>query len=173
MRALRYDRVLAGTALALILAAAPAGTLGAAPDTPAAFEAAVPMPDLPPLPPPTLSDVDAARATIPGTVTAAPAAAPVPDTAPQTANIAPAETVAPDPLATLDPADRAIAEKMRDLLVAKVDKIFGPGNAWVTAAKQLVANDAEGAACDLPAGPSEVMVVADDSARAEFVAAAI
>jgi L,D-transpeptidase YcbB len=125
MRALRYDRVLAGTALALILAAAPAGTLGAAPDTPAAFEAAVPMPDLPPLPPPTMSDVDAARATITGTVTApAPVAAPVPDTAPQTANIAPAETVAPDPLAALDPADRAIAEKMRDLLAAKVDKIF-------------------------------------------------
>jgi len=55
--------------------------------------------------------------------------------------------------------------------IPKVDKIFGPGNAWVTAAKQLVANDPAGAACDLPAGPSEVMVVADDSARAEFVAA--
>jgi len=55
--------------------------------------------------------------------------------------------------------------------VPKVDKIFGPGNAWVTAAKQLVANDAMGAACDLPAGPSEVLVIADDSARAEFVAA--
>lgn len=55
--------------------------------------------------------------------------------------------------------------------VPKVDKIYGPGNAWVTAAKQLVANDPAGAACDLPAGPSEVLVVADDSARAEFVAA--
>jgi histidinol dehydrogenase len=55
--------------------------------------------------------------------------------------------------------------------VRKVDKIFGPGNTWVTAAKQRVANDPEGAACDLPAGPSEVLVVADDSARAEFVAA--
>ena len=55
--------------------------------------------------------------------------------------------------------------------IPKVDKIFGPGNAWVTAAKQLVANDPAGAACDLPAGPSEVLVVADDSARAEFVAA--
>ncbi|HKT74911.1 MAG TPA: histidinol dehydrogenase [Steroidobacteraceae bacterium] len=55
--------------------------------------------------------------------------------------------------------------------VPKVDKIFGPGNAWVTAAKQLVASDPAGAACDLPAGPSEVLVVADDSARAEFVAA--
>jgi histidinol dehydrogenase len=55
--------------------------------------------------------------------------------------------------------------------VPKVDKIFGPGNNWVTAAKQLVANDPQGAACDLPAGPSEVLVVADERARAEFVAA--
>jgi histidinol dehydrogenase len=55
--------------------------------------------------------------------------------------------------------------------IPRVDKIFGPGNAWVTAAKQIVANDTQGAACDLPAGPSEVLVVADDTARAEFVAA--
>jgi histidinol dehydrogenase len=54
--------------------------------------------------------------------------------------------------------------------VPKADKIFGPGNAWVTAAKQLVAADPAGAACDMPAGPSEVMVVADDEARADFVA---
>jgi histidinol dehydrogenase len=55
--------------------------------------------------------------------------------------------------------------------VPKVDKIFGPGNAWVTAAKQLVAADADGAALDLPAGPSEVLVIADAGARPEFVAA--
>jgi histidinol dehydrogenase len=55
--------------------------------------------------------------------------------------------------------------------IPKVDKIFGPGSAWVTAAKQRVAGDPAGAALDLPAGPSEVLVVADDSARAEFVAA--
>jgi histidinol dehydrogenase len=55
--------------------------------------------------------------------------------------------------------------------VPKVDKVFGPGNAWVTAAKQAVAGDAAGAACDMPAGPSEVLVIADESARAEFVAA--
>lgn len=55
--------------------------------------------------------------------------------------------------------------------VPKVDKIFGPGNAWVTAAKQLVATDPDGAALDLPAGPSEVLVVADGAARADFVAA--
>jgi len=55
--------------------------------------------------------------------------------------------------------------------VPKVDKLFGPGNSWVTAAKITVSNDADGAALDLPAGPSEVLVIADDSARAEFVAA--
>jgi histidinol dehydrogenase len=55
--------------------------------------------------------------------------------------------------------------------IPKVDKIFGPGNAWVTAAKQAAAADPAGAACDMPAGPSEVMVIADDSARPEFVAA--
>ena len=55
--------------------------------------------------------------------------------------------------------------------VAKVDKIFGPGSAWVTAAKQIVAGDPAGAAIDLPAGPSEVLVIADDSANPAFVAA--
>jgi histidinol dehydrogenase len=55
--------------------------------------------------------------------------------------------------------------------VPKCDKVFGPGNAWVTAAKLLVANDAAGAAADLPAGVTEVMVIADDTARADFVAA--
>ena len=55
--------------------------------------------------------------------------------------------------------------------VPKCDKIFGPGNAWVTAAKLIVANDPEGAAADLPAGVTEVMVVADDGARADFIAA--
>ncbi len=55
--------------------------------------------------------------------------------------------------------------------IPRVDKLFGPGNAWVTAAKQLVAQDPEGAACDLPAGPSEVLVIADATARADFVAA--
>jgi histidinol dehydrogenase len=55
--------------------------------------------------------------------------------------------------------------------VPKVHKIFGPGNAWTTAAKLQVAHDPQGAALDLPAGPSEVLVIADASARAEFVAA--
>jgi histidinol dehydrogenase len=55
--------------------------------------------------------------------------------------------------------------------VPKVAKIFGPGNAWVTAAKQLVAADPDGAALDLPAGPSEVLVIADATAVPEFIAA--
>jgi histidinol dehydrogenase len=54
--------------------------------------------------------------------------------------------------------------------IPKVGKIFGPGNAWVTCAKSLVSADPEGAAIDMPAGPSEVLVLADDSASAEFVA---
>jgi histidinol dehydrogenase len=55
--------------------------------------------------------------------------------------------------------------------VPKVDKIFGPGNSWVTVAKLQVANDPDGAALDLPAGPSEVLVIADATARADFIAA--
>ena len=54
--------------------------------------------------------------------------------------------------------------------VPKVGKIFGPGNSWVTCAKTLVSADPEGAAIDMPAGPSEVLVIADDEASAEFVA---
>lgn len=55
--------------------------------------------------------------------------------------------------------------------VPRCSKLFGPGNAWVTAAKLEVAADPEGAAIDMPAGPSEVLVIADDSADAAFVAA--
>ena len=55
--------------------------------------------------------------------------------------------------------------------VAKVDKIFGPGNSYVTEAKTLVASDPCGAAIDMPAGPSEVMIIADNQANPAFVAA--
>ncbi|MBS7455889.1 histidinol dehydrogenase [Coralloluteibacterium stylophorae] len=55
--------------------------------------------------------------------------------------------------------------------VPRCDKLFGPGNAYVTAAKQVVAQDADGAAIDMPAGPSEVLVIADAGARADFIAA--
>jgi histidinol dehydrogenase len=51
--------------------------------------------------------------------------------------------------------------------IPRVDKIFGPGNSYVTIAKQCLA--ADGIAIDLPAGPSEVLVIADDSAPADFV----
>jgi len=55
--------------------------------------------------------------------------------------------------------------------IPKVRKIFGPGNAWVTTAKTIVSADPDGAAIDMPAGPSEVLVIADETASAEFVAA--
>ena len=55
--------------------------------------------------------------------------------------------------------------------IPRVDKIFGPGNVYVAAAKQLVSSEPGGPAVDLPAGPSEVLVIADDSADAAFVAA--
>lgn len=55
--------------------------------------------------------------------------------------------------------------------IPKCDKIFGPGNAWVTSAKMLVGRDPAGAAIDLPAGPSEVLIIADETARADFIAA--
>ncbi|MCX6239983.1 MAG: histidinol dehydrogenase [Bacteroidia bacterium] len=53
--------------------------------------------------------------------------------------------------------------------INKVDKIFGPGNSWVTAAKQFVAMS--DCAIDMPAGPSEVAVMADETANPAFVAA--
>ena len=55
--------------------------------------------------------------------------------------------------------------------VPKCDKLFGPGNAWVTEAKLQVSSDPDGAAIDMPAGPSEVLVIADAEANPVFVAA--
>lgn len=55
--------------------------------------------------------------------------------------------------------------------IPKVCKIMGPGNAWVTSAKSIVSADPQGAAIDMPAGPSELLVIADASASAEFIAA--
>lgn len=55
--------------------------------------------------------------------------------------------------------------------VPKVDKIFGPGNRYVTEAKKQVSTTVGGAAIDMPAGPSEVLVLADEKANACFVAA--
>ncbi|BFI95913.1 MAG: histidinol dehydrogenase [Rhodanobacter sp.] len=55
--------------------------------------------------------------------------------------------------------------------VPKCDKLFGPGNAWVTEAKLQVSSEPDGAAIDMPAGPSEVLVIADAEAHPAFVAA--
>lgn len=55
--------------------------------------------------------------------------------------------------------------------ISKVDKILGPGNQFVTAAKMTVSNDTTaGVSIDMPAGPSEVLVIADKSANPAFVA---
>lgn len=55
--------------------------------------------------------------------------------------------------------------------VPRCDKLFGPGNSWVTEAKLQVSSDPDGAAIDMPAGPSEVLVIADAQANPAFVAA--
>ncbi len=159
MRGLRYDRILAGTAVALVLAAvtpadaAPSKNTGHKPaKITTAAPAAAPTEAARPAPAPAAA-ADVAgdpvqTETIPAT-TATPAAAPAaaataapapaatatapapaatasaPAAAPAAAApVAASETVAPDPLASLDPADRPIAEKIRDLLAAKTDKIF-------------------------------------------------
>src|SRR5215470_11671562 len=105
MRAASYDAILARTALALILAA-PIGAV-AAPQEPNKVATAP----------------NAASPAAEPTTDAAPAAAP---SAAPAIPVAPAAepAAAPDPLAALDPADRPIAEKIRDLLAAKNDKIF-------------------------------------------------
>ena len=55
--------------------------------------------------------------------------------------------------------------------IAKVDKVCGPGNSWVAEAKRLVSSLPGGAAIDMPAGPSELMVIADESADPRLVVA--
>src|SRR5882762_4402434 len=108
MRGARYDRILAGTALTLVL------TLASAHAQPDLLEARMPLPEQTTLPPPTASDVTGITSNSSATPNQA---------APGDGAVAVPE-VAPDPLASLDPADRPIAEKMRDLLTAKVDRIF-------------------------------------------------
>ena len=55
--------------------------------------------------------------------------------------------------------------------ITKVDKIFGPGNSYVTEAKILVSSDPNGASIDMPAGPSELLIAADNQANPAFIAA--
>jgi len=54
--------------------------------------------------------------------------------------------------------------------IPKVNKIFGPGNQFVTAAKALVSIDPNGSAIDMNAGPSELLIIGDESARPDFIA---
>ncbi|ART79268.1 histidinol dehydrogenase [Oceanisphaera avium] len=75
-----------------------------------------------------------------------------------------------DAIYTLGGAQAIAAMAYGSETVTKVDKIFGPGNTWVTEAKNQVARDVAGAAIDMPAGPSEVLVIADANADADFVA---
>jgi murein L,D-transpeptidase YcbB/YkuD len=133
MRGLRYDRILAGTAVALVLAAVTGAHAASTKATTAAHKppkVTAQAPSPPPAAPPatTTADVTSAPASVPplNVETPPPAATPAPAAAAPAA-AAPAavsETVAPDPFAALDPADRPIAEKIRDLLTAKTDKIF-------------------------------------------------
>lgn len=70
---------------------------------------------------------------------------------------------------TIGGAQAVAAMALGTQTIPKVSKIFGPGNQYVTAAKAEAAK--YGVAIDMPAGPSEVLVIADGSARADFVAA--
>lgn len=67
-------------------------------------------------------------------------------------------------------AQAVVAMALGTESVAKVDKIFGPGNAFVTEAKRQVSQMVGGAAIDMQAGPSEVLVIADEFANPDFIA---
>ena len=67
-------------------------------------------------------------------------------------------------------AQAVVAMALGTETVTKVDKIFGPGNAFVTEAKRQVSQLINGASIDMPAGPSEVLVLADEFANPDFVA---
>src|SRR5258707_341330 len=156
MRGMKYDRILAGTALALVLSVTGYPVI-AAPVTQAEIEAAVPLPDLPNLPPPSLADVvPTTTATVPIPATepapsktkaalpepvatpsfmdvpmpAAPAATDVTTpAAPAATDVAvpatiPAEETKPTIATNLTPVDVPIAEKLRDLVNAKLTRFF-------------------------------------------------
>lgn len=76
-----------------------------------------------------------------------------------------------DEVYTLGGAQAIAALALGSASIAKVDKIFGPGNSYVTEAKQQVSLLSGGPAIDMPAGPSEVLVIADSEANPAFVAA--
>ncbi|OOF47874.1 histidinol dehydrogenase [Rodentibacter trehalosifermentans] len=88
---------------------------------------------------------------------------PIADEILYTANLCGVETIY-----TVGGAQAIFAMAQGTETVAKVDKIFGPGNAFVTEAKRQVMQ--RGSAIDMPAGPSEVLVIADEFADPDFVA---
>ncbi|MGL4675336.1 MAG: histidinol dehydrogenase, partial [Wohlfahrtiimonas sp.] len=75
-----------------------------------------------------------------------------------------------DTIYTIGGAQAVFALGLGTEKVEKVDKIFGPGNSYVTEAKRQVSQMMSGAAIDMPAGPSEVLVIADENANPDFVA---
>ncbi|OYQ75756.1 histidinol dehydrogenase [Wohlfahrtiimonas sp. G9077] len=75
-----------------------------------------------------------------------------------------------DTIYTMGGAQAIFALGLGTEQVEKVDKIFGPGNSYVTEAKRQVSQRVNGAAIDMPAGPSEVLVIADEFANSDFVA---
>lgn len=75
-----------------------------------------------------------------------------------------------DTIYTMGGAQAIFALGLGTEQVEKVDKIFGPGNSYVTEAKRQVSQRVNGAAIDMPAGPSEVLVIADEFANPDFVA---
>ncbi len=140
MRGLRFDRLLSGAALALpltVVLAIPASNAQANTQTPAAIESAVPMPETATLAPPTAADtatpsgtqgIGSSSETSPAATapaeTATPAEPAATTPADTTATVTPAEaSPPPDPLASLDPADRPIAERIRDML-PKADRTY-------------------------------------------------
>jgi histidinol dehydrogenase len=112
--------------------------------------------------------VPAAIAACPARIMCTP---PAPDGAANAAVLVAARRIGIDQVFKVGGAQAIAAMAYGTATIPKCDKVFGPGNAWVTAAKLRVAQDPAGAAADLPAGVTEVMVIADDSARAGFVAA--
>jgi L,D-transpeptidase YcbB len=131
MRKSRFNHLLSGTALAVVLVAG--GNLYAA--TPDPIEAAVPMPESANVAPLTPADVGASPATTTNAVTPTDGKKDTTATVPALATPAKPETAdapqigkdqaAPTIAATLAPADHAVAERMRDLLGGKADRVFG------------------------------------------------
>ncbi len=95
-------------------------------------------------------------------------APPGPDGRPPTAVLAAAELLGIERVFAVGGAQAIAALAFGTESVPRVDKIFGPGNRYVTAAKELVYGAVN---IDMPAGPSEVVVLADHTARAAWVAA--